>query len=146
VRRRRPAGEAGDGQVEGTPEEVDGARLADEPGAEVAQNPIGLDEGSPGPGHRIGVVAGVVVVVAERGGPLDLDRHRPDRRAQLELVEAAHDLGVEVGHRSRFEGHRSSAAVGGGDLELVRLEVEIDLETAAGAVGYERRREARAVT
>ena len=86
VPRRGPAREARRREVGPTPEEVDGARLADEAGAERAHHPIRLEKCLPEPSHRARVV-GVVILVLREGDrrprlPGAGGRSTPRRRAR----------------------------------------------------------------
>ena len=141
VRWGGPAREPRDGEVEGAPEEVHGADLAEEPAAEHLEDAIHLDERPPEPLHLLAVVRRVLRVLLERDGVGDLHRHRPHGRGQPEPIEVLHQLGVEVGDGARSQVHRRGRAVRHRDVEAVGEEVEVDLE-GPGLPWDERRRQA----
>ena len=141
MRWRAPSREPGEREVEGTPEHVHRARLADEPGAETGEHPIHGDQCQPEATHRVSVVTGVDAVVGERDRSGNLDGDRPDGGAHVEFVEHRHHRRVEVGDRHRFERQRAARAGDRGDVEAVIEEVEIDLERRARAVWHQRRRQ-----
>ena len=128
-------------QVERAPEDVYRAGLADEPAAERLEHAVHLDERPPEPAHGVAVIAGVDVVLAERDGVRDLDRHRPDGRGDVERVEHAHDRVVELSDGAGFEVERSNGTGDGGDVESVVDEVEVDLKRRTGGVRHQRRRQ-----
>ena len=141
VRRRRATREPRGREIEGAPEQVHRARLAHECGAELGQDPARGGEQPPIARDLVGVVGRVGAVVGERHRVGDLHRDRPDVCVDAEPVELAQQVGVELGDRPRGERHGTTRAVGSVDDQLVRHEVEIDLE--AGGVGrpHERRRQ-----
>ena len=142
MRRRGAPREARHGQVEPAPEEMHGAHLAHEPGAEPVEDAVGLRECEIEAMDGVGVVTGVVVILVEREDvPFDLYRRGPDRRGQSEVVELAHDLRVEIGNRPGLERDRAPFPVCCRDVEAVVQEVEVDLEAAPALVGDRRCRQ-----
>jgi hypothetical protein len=111
---------------------VDGAGLADEPGPEHVEDAFGLHERPPEGGGGGGVVGVMGRVVGERDGVGELDEYRPDLRGQVHRLEQPGDLGVELLHRLRGQLHAAALPSGGGDVEPVLEEVEVDGEAASG--------------
>src|SRR5262249_9461137 len=128
VARCRATREARHGEVEAAPEEVDGAALADEAGAERLHDPVGLDEHAPEALGVFGVVGRVSSVLRERDGGVDLVGARVDVDLEVELPKGLHHGIVEGGDRARLESDRAARALARLDEELVRDEVEVDLE------------------
>src|SRR5688572_17883898 len=135
--------ESGDGEIRGTPKEVDGAALANESAAENLENAIRLHEHAPEAVHRIAVVGLVGAIAFERnrilqlvGAAVNLDRYvQPRERVEHLLVELSDGL--------RLERHVEKTAVGGPHDELVRDEIELDLERARAGWNGRRRQSAR---
>lgn len=65
------------------------ADLADEPGAELAEHSVRLQQLAPEQLRGVGVIAGVLVVVLKRDRALDLVGGGPDRHIEAELRNAA---------------------------------------------------------
>src|SRR5436190_6488586 len=76
-RRRAPAGEAGDAEIEAAPEEMHRARLADEAAAELLQHRIDRAQHAPEALDRIAFVGGVRGVLVERDRIVEFLRRRP---------------------------------------------------------------------
>src|SRR5690606_31488860 len=74
------------------------------------------------------VVVRVHTILAEGNRTGDLTRMLIDADGDSELIEHAHHGRVEVRHRAGLERHSAAGAVARRDLELVRHEVEHDLE------------------
>jgi len=70
---------------------------------------------------------------AEIGWIVNFRRHGGDRRIDVEAVEPAHQLVVDVGNRPRVERHALGAPVVDGHDELVIDEVHIDREAGPAA-------------
>ncbi len=138
--RREPPREARDAEVEAPPEEVDGAALPEEPGAELLQQPVRVpEEPEPLPDRRL-VVGSVRAVLVEGDRIGDLPRLEVDLHVDPERREEIHELPVEVRDRARRERHGAPSPVVGLDREPVIHEVEGDLE-APRLEGDRRRRE-----
>jgi hypothetical protein len=65
VERRAPAGEAGDGEVESAPEQVDGAGLAEEGGTKPVEDPVHRYQGLMEVPHGLAVVRPVAAILGE---------------------------------------------------------------------------------
>src|SRR5690606_4742981 len=72
VSRRRAAREAREREIEAAPEEVRRAALAEKSRAELLEDAVGLQQHAPVAVRVLTVVAGVLVVPAERDGIRDL--------------------------------------------------------------------------
>jgi hypothetical protein len=133
MRGSRAAGEPGDREVGGAPEQMHRAALTDEAGAELLEHPVGLDEDLPEPVGVLAVVGPVRFVLLEGDGILDLVGLRVDLDRQAERRELRHQPAVERRHRLRLERERRGAAAARLHHQAVVDEVEIDLK-ALGAV------------
>ena len=100
-----PPREPGEGKVEGTPEDMHRAGLADERRAKHLEDAFDLDERPPEAVHCFRVIARMGAVVGKRDRALDLDRHGPDLGADTEGIEQRHDVRVEVGDTAGGERH-----------------------------------------
>jgi hypothetical protein len=92
------ARKAGDGQVQGVPEQVDRALLAAVPTRELLQHGVDPVQDLPEAPHVLGVVGGVLGVVGERGGHWHAVGVLADGNIHAEPVEQLVELAVEVGH------------------------------------------------
>src|SRR6202041_590374 len=106
------AGEAGAGEIERSPKEVDGTDLAAEAGAELGEDARGLEKDAGEALGVFGIVRVVGLVVGEGDGVGDFAGHGPDLDGDAERVECGGDLMVEVGDGHGLE--REGAAGGGG--------------------------------
>ena len=109
---------------------MDRTALAEEPSAEFLQHPIGLNEGSPEPPRRVGVVGTVHVVFVERQRVRDLVRDRTDLQSNAERSQQVQVAAVEVRHGLRHERERFPLAVAGADEQPMIDKIEVDLERA----------------
>ena len=126
-------------EIEAAPEEVHRARLAGEAAAIGLERHVGASQHLEEAARRVGVVAAVDRVVAERDRLRDLHRRRPDAHVDIELVEERAHLAVEGGDAARPERQRAHAPVADAGDERVVEEVEVELERAV-AVRHRRRR------
>jgi hypothetical protein len=126
MRRRGPAGEARQSEVEAAPEEMHRAHFADEAGTERLQHMRGLKQRAPEPIGRVRVVGRMhgVLLKGDRIGKLA--RHRPDRYVQSQRVEPTHQLAVEIGDRHGLEREVGARAVARPDHQAMVDEIEID--------------------
>ena len=67
MKRRPPAGKAGDGKIKASPEEMNQAALAKERRAELEEHPLDLGQYAPMPFGKVAVVGRVAVVLVEAG-------------------------------------------------------------------------------
>ena len=107
---------------------MDGAALADETGTERLQHAVRLDEHAPEALGVLRVIGRMRAVLGERDGRIDLVGSRVDVDLQVELPEGLHHGVVERGDRACLEPDRATGALARLDEELVRDEVEVDLE------------------
>jgi hypothetical protein len=73
-----------------------------------------------------------MVIVGKRGVVFYFDRSWIGRALDVQLVQPADDLVIEVSHRPGFESHQPLPAVDMPDPEPVLEEVEIDFEATRG--------------
>src|SRR3954465_708175 len=78
VSRGKTTAETGAGQIEGAPEEMDGAALPNEAAAEFLQHAIGLGHRGPAAVHGVAVVGAMLAVVGEAECVCHLPGNRPD--------------------------------------------------------------------
>ena len=139
--RRPPARESGHGQVEASPEEVDGAALSDEAAPERLEHGLHGDERPPERVRRRRVVGSMHRVRLEADRIRNLHRLRPDADVDPQPAQGIHHEPIELGDRPRLEPDPLRAAVGAAEDELVGDEVERDRDGPI-PVGQRRRREA----
>lgn len=139
MERRAAAGEAGDGDVEAAPEQVDGAALAEEGRAEALEHAVDRQQRLMEARDRLGVIGAVAVILGEGHRVGDFVRAAVEARRAAEVGDQPAELLVELGdgHRPQREG--SGATVAGGADNAVIVEVEQDLD--AGTVMDHRRRQ-----
>ncbi len=94
-------------------------------------HPVGLHQLAPEELRGVAVVGGVRAIALERDGVLDLRRHRPDVNVDAQRAQPPHDLGVEIGHRTRRQRKRVDSPVAGPQQQPVLEKVEVDLQEAA---------------
>ena len=133
VERRRPTGEAGHGEVEAAPEEMNRADLAQKCRAELLQHPIGGEKGAVKPFCASAIVAARRSILGEADGRLDLVGRRMDRNVAAALADQGHERGVEVRHRRRAERDRRLAAPVD-QADTVTDQIDHELERFAGAI------------
>src|ERR1035437_730829 len=124
---RSASGETRAGQVEGSPEEVDGAHFAGESGAEDGEDARGLQQDVPEALRIFGVITLVGEVLVEGNGFGDLSRDMPDVYRNAEAFERGLELLIERGHGHRLERDSLAARFAGLKDEQVVEEIEIDL-------------------
>lgn len=106
---------------------MDGADLAQEARSKTLQHAIYLDERTPKPVHRIGVVGPM------NGVPLEWNRVRDfvwfaiDFSRNSEVVRQFAEALVEISHAHWLQYESSSRAVGGGADQAMIYEVEVEL-------------------
>src|SRR2546427_10024028 len=121
---RAPTAEPRGGEIERSPEELDGARLAEKSGAESLEDHVGAQERGRELARAVAVVRAERDVFGKRYGDGDLVRHRVNLCiAYPEPLERVEHLAVEVRDRHRAERHRTRSAAARDDGELVRDEV-----------------------
>jgi hypothetical protein len=126
--RRRPSREARDREVGRAPEEMDRAALADEAPAEVLHDPVGLREDAPVAIDRVGRVRRVDSVLIETDRVCHLVGLPIDVHVQVQLAHFFAKAAVERRDGLWLQRKAPPAAVARLDDELVRDEVEVDLE------------------
>jgi hypothetical protein len=104
------------------------ADLAQEVRAELAHHGVGLQQLPPEQVGSLGVVGGVLVVLGEGDGRVDLVGSSLDRRLDAQRVQRCHRPGVELSHRHRLQPDAPCAAVAAADQQAVVDEVELDVE------------------
>ena len=124
------------------PEEVDRARLAVEPAAELLEDAVRPVENAVVSPHRFEVPRSVLHVLREGRVDRKSERLLPDLDVDAEPPEGGMQEGVEVGD-ARAELEAARATVGGADDERVVDEVERDvigrlllMETARGQAAH----------
>ena len=141
MRRSEPAGESGDSQVGCAPKEVHRAALADEARAECFEDTVALQKHPPEAVGVLWVVGGVSFVLIEWNGVRDLVGFAINLHLEIELGHFFSEPPVKNCDGLWLEWKTRGAAVIGLDLELVRDEIEVDLERSH-AVRNRTRREA----
>src|SRR6516164_7536286 len=126
--RSRPAAESRHCQVEASPEEMNRARFANEPGAKLFEDRIAPLQNSPEPANRVGIIGGVHDVLIEPNGVGKLNWHAVNVHYDSEIIESRHELSIELRHGLRFEFELPDVSFTGFDNQLVVDEIEADLE------------------
>ena len=139
-RRCGAAGKTRHRQVETTPEEMHGTRLADEARAKFVHHAIRLQQSQPEFLRVEAIILRMDAVALERDRVLDFTRHGPDVHLDAETAEALHEFGIEVGHRHRLEREVFDPAVARFDDQPMSGEVENDVERSS-AIRHRRRNE-----
>ena len=103
--------------------------------AKVVEHAVGLHELAPERVRGGRIVARVHAILLERDRALDLHRHGPDGYIDIERAQRTHHRRVEFRRRHRRKRDALLARVAGVQHELVRAEIEIDLQRAA-AIGH----------
>ena len=93
------------GEIEAAPEEVDGADFAEEAGAKLGEDTLGLDQDAPETPGVLWVVGVVLLVLSEGNGVGQLDRHGPNFHLDAEVSERSHDVPIKVGDGLGTQGH-----------------------------------------
>jgi hypothetical protein len=130
VVRRLAAGEPRHGEIEAAPEEVHRARLAAEVCPELLEDTVDLEQDTPEPVRRVGVIRFVHAVFRKRNGFLDLVWSRIDRDGIAEALKGRHDRLVEVRCVLWHQRNRFVTTVTGVYAQLMIDEVEGDAERA----------------
>ena len=131
-RRRVAPGEAGDGEIETVPEQVDRARLAIEPAAELLQHPVGPVQHLREALDVLAIPGGVLVIGRERRRHRHAERHLPDLDVDAEPEEDGVQAPVELRDVEPIVQREAlDATVGGADHDGVVDEVEGDVERRA---------------
>ena len=131
MRRRGATREARHRKIEAAPEEMHRAGLAEEAAAEALEDAVGLEQRAPEAVDRGRVIAGMSAVGIERQRIGDLARPTADADGDAELGEQLQHRGMKIGYRHRLQRQFAPVAAAGAQFELVRDEVEIDLERLA---------------
>ena len=106
-----------------------GTAFADEAGAKVFENAVGVDEDATEALDGFRVVGGVVLVLIEGSGVVELDRGGMDADFDFERTQARHVFGVKIRNRARIKRNDAFPALAGAEGELVGEEVEFCVES-----------------
>src|SRR6185436_7134376 len=122
------AGEPGEREIEGTPEEMHRARLAQGAPREALEDSIGVRQHPEGALGLAGLVRRVRPILGERDRMVHLHGHGPDLHGDPELAQQALVLPVEFGDRLGPQRRRPARAIARLEHEPVVDEVELDRE------------------
>src|SRR5207237_805818 len=112
--RRAPAGKARHREIETAPEEMYRARLAEEGGAELLEDPVDVEKNLQKASHRVRVIRGVLVVLREADRLRQFIGHLVDCDVNAELRELGYDRRIEARDRVAGERKLPPGAVAGG--------------------------------
>jgi hypothetical protein len=101
--RRFPARKARHGEIERSPEQVDGRNLAEEPGAKPRKHPVDLHQGAVEPLDRVTVVRSRRGVYGKGLGIGNLVRRTMDEHAAAEPIDQGCCPFQEIGNAHRFQ-------------------------------------------
>src|ERR1700733_3153495 len=101
------------------------AGLANETRPEFLQNPIGIDQDAAEALDIFRVVGGVMPVLIERSGVVELDRRAADANLDAKRPQARHVLAIKIRNRARVERNVVFVPSAGSDGEPVRGQVEL---------------------
>src|SRR5208282_4852188 len=136
-----PPRKARDRKVEAPPEEMDGARLAEEGGTEMCENFVHREEYAQEATSVIAIVSSVLIVLIEGNGISDLARRGRDPHVQPEFGHCGKQLGIELGDRRRPEQELAEIPVARSYPQHMVNKIEVDLKCAF-VIGNWRGREA----
>ncbi len=132
--RRAAPGEPRDREIEGAPEEVDGALLPDEAFREPSQRRVAAPEHLPEPVGRRRIVRARPIVPVEGNGIGDLDRCRPEVSVDADRPEERAVLVEECVDRARPERHRPRSIPAPRREDVVHeVQLEVDHRLAVAA-------------
>ncbi len=135
--------EAGDREIEASPEEVHRAHLAEIAAPKHLEDAIGLHERPPESVRRIGVVSAVRAILVEGRRVFHLVRLSVNRDFDPKLGQVPHHVVIEVGDGPRLKREAPFSPVGGAEAQAVVDEVELDFDVALGKRNGRRREAAR---
>ena len=104
------------------------ACLAEEAGAELLEDAVGIDENLQKAPHRGRIVGCIFPVLRKPSRLRQFVGHLVDRDVNAEVCKVSHDSGIEACHRLSGQCQLPLCAVAGGDPQGMIDEVEIDLE------------------
>src|SRR5438128_12377683 len=90
-----------------------GTAFADEAGAKVVENAVGVDEDATETLDGFRVVGGVVLVLLERSSVVELDGGGMDADFDFERAQARHVFGVKIRDRARIKRNDALPALAG---------------------------------
>ena len=104
------------------------ACLADEAGAELTHDAIGLQQRLQKLMRIDRVVVRMHAIAVERHSVLDLARHGADRHVDAKPAQPLREFDIEIGDRHRPQPEIIGAAVTGSDLQPMIGEIEHNIE------------------
>src|SRR5690348_1398743 len=106
MERRTASRKAGHRKVEASPEEMNGARLAEKTGAEEREHVVRTQQHAPESVDEVPVVGTVRYVLGERDGLGGFVRSAVDFNPDSKFVECSRKGGMKICHRRRLEHNR----------------------------------------
>ena len=125
---RPPSGKTCDRKVETSPEEMNGACLADKAAPEEFEDAISLHQCSPKGVGRVGVVRAVYLIHRKGNRVVQLVRHLVYCDRNANSFQEIHDSTIEVSDRLRLEGKCAYLTPADAGNELVAEEIELDIQ------------------
>ena len=142
-RRAAPA-EPGEGQIEGTPEEMHRTCLPEESTFEPCQGAVGVQQHVKESLSELGIVRSVATIVQERDRRVDLNGYRPYLHGNSQGLEHAHVFSIKVRYRLRSQRDAARCAVARVHDQPMVDEIELDVEGARSVRDRRRDQSARA--
>src|SRR6185503_13358076 len=107
---------------------MDRAAFSTKTRPEFLEDPVALSEHAPEPVCKLRIVRAMRVILIERNGVLNFVGSKIDFYRKAELVERAHDLSIEIRHRTRLQLEHPLPAIILIDPELMGNEIECYFE------------------
>src|ERR1700730_2543948 len=128
MRRRGPTGEAGDGEVETAPKEMNRTCFAEELRAKRVEHAINPNEHAEKWASISRIICGVVIVFLKGNGVRNFARHRPDLDLYSQATQTSGELGIKGRDRHRLERERLARPVARFNQQSVVDKIESHVE------------------
>src|SRR5580704_18015214 len=129
-RRSAASREAGNRQIEASPEEMHGAAFSDEVTTKLFEDRIGLRQDVKEASHIFRIVGSVLNILLEGDWVRNFYRHGPDFHRNAQPSQSSHEFLVEIRHRTRRERNQLIRTLAGSNAQLVIKKIELDLKDA----------------
>src|SRR6202022_701318 len=130
TRRSATPGEACDGQVKTSPEEMHRTIFPDEAATEFFENSVDQHQDAPEPGDIFTIVGSVLDILFKGNRVRNFAGHSPDLHLNAQRFQRSHDLFIEISHRTGNKRNDLTRASAGPDYQIVIKKIELYLEDA----------------